>query len=309
MIARIKDKMRALVEADIYWSTLTPTQAALMLYGIPPPTPNETIKLIEEVFVKKEKLLEKEYVTILQEIRDYYKGLEHGTIKEITGKEIDDLIRKSDKYLKRIRRLFTQIEKMKEEEAMLHVYDTVVTIIRDVLMLEGIERVKDIEVIKMFETELIHAGKMPEKYLRMLNNIVKAKKDYDARKLTKTDIAKVKKESRDLVKFLVEYMQRKRGRELERAKIRVKHGDKYGEVLLLEDTAFIIHDLDQEDKEITKAKILKDGSLGQITQSNLEELEKHLAKYEIPPKVFIKEAIFSQLKDIYGRDVEVLVNY
>ena len=55
MTARVKAKFKQMVEQDIYWSTLTPTQAALMLYGIPPPTPNETIKLVEEVFVKKEK--------------------------------------------------------------------------------------------------------------------------------------------------------------------------------------------------------------------------------------------------------------
>ena len=309
MVARVKGKIKQVVETEIYWSTLTPTQAALMLYGIPPPTPNETIDLVDQVFVKKEKLLEDKYIDTLKEIRKYYKGIEHGDIKEISGKEVDDLLDRADKYLKRLKRLFTQIEKMKEEESMLHVYDTVVTIIRDVLMLEGVERVKDIEVIKHFETELVHRGKIPEKYLRMLNHVVKAKKDYDEKSLTKADIENVRKESRELVKFLVEYMQRKRGRELERARIRVKHGDRYGEVLMLEDTAFIIHDVDQEDKEITKAEILENGSLRKITKSNLEELEQHLAKFNIPPKVFIKEPIFEKLKDIFGRDVEVLVNY
>ncbi|NQU78596.1 nucleotidyltransferase domain-containing protein [Candidatus Woesearchaeota archaeon] len=309
MVSRVKTRLKQIVETEMYWSTLTPTQAALMLYGIPPPTPNETIDLVEEVFVKKEKLLEAKFIDTLKEIRQYYKGIEHGEIKEISGKEVDALLEKADKYLKRLKRLFTQIEKMKEEESMLQIYDTVVTIIRDVLMLEGIERVKDIDVIKYFEIELVHRGRVPEKYLRMLNHIIKAKKDYDTKKLTKADISNVKKESREMVKFLVEYMQRKRGKELERARIRVKHGNRYGEVLLLEDTAFIIHDIDQEEKEITKAPINKDGSLGKITSSSLEELEQHLAKFSIPPKVFIKEPIFENLKDVFGRDVEVMINY
>jgi len=38
-------------------------------------------------------------------------------------------------------------------------------------------------------------------------------------------------------------------------------------------------------------------------------MEKVLAKVEIPPKVFIKEKIFEDLKNIFGKDVEVLVNY
>ena len=120
---------------------------------------------------------------------------------------------------------------------------------------------------------------------------------------------KVKKDSNELIKFLVEYLQRKRGREIERTKIRVKHGDRYGEVILLGDTAFIIHDIDHEEKEISKAKIKEDGSLGTVEKSSLEELEKVLTKVEIPPKVFIKEQIFEDLKNIFGKDVEILVNY
>ena len=107
----------------------------------------------------------------------------------------------------------------------------------------------------------------------------------------------------------MEYLQRKRGREIEKAKIRVKHGNRFGEVILLGEEAFIIHDIDNEEKDISKAKIKENGSLGTTQKSSLEELEKALAKVEIPPKVFIKEPIFEDLKNIFGKDVEILVNY
>ncbi|MBI4739803.1 nucleotidyltransferase domain-containing protein [Candidatus Woesearchaeota archaeon] len=309
MIQRVRAKIKGLIEADIYWSTLTPTQAALMLYGIPPPTPKETINLMEEIFVKKEGLLEQKYIDILREIRRYYKEIEHNTLKDVSGKEVDDLLDKADQYLKRVKRLFAQIEKMKEEEGILHVYDTMVTIIRDVLVLEGVERVSDSEISKRFEADLVHSGKVPEKFLRAVNMIAQAKEDYYAKKLSKPDIEKVKKESRELTKFLVEYMQRKRGKELERCRIRVKHGNQYGEVLLLDETAFVIHDIDSEEKEIHKAPIKENGGLGQQVNSTLEELEEHLVKMQIPAKVFIKEPIFEDLKRIFGKDVEVLLNY
>ena len=309
MVSRVKAKIKGLIEADIYWATLTPTQAALMLYGIPPPTPNETINLLEDIFCKKEKLLEKEYVDIMKEIRKYYKELEHNSKMEISGKEVDDLLAKSEKYLKRIKKLFEEIEVMKEKEEMVNTYESVVPIIRDILRLEGIERVKNAEIIKLFETEMIHLGKMPEKYIRILNHIVKAKKDYDTGKLNKAEINKVRTESRGFIKFMVEYMQRKRGKELERTKIRVKHGDKYGEVILLDKVAFIVHDLDAEERNVTKADIKADGSLGPTNDSSLEELEQHLAKIELPPKVFIKEPIFENLKGVFGKDVEILMNY
>ena len=137
----------------------------------------------------------------------------------------------------------------------------------------------------------------------------KAKKDYEAKKLTKIEVERVKKDSNELIKFLVEYLQRKRGREIERAKIRVKHGSKYGEVILLGEVAFIIQDIDQQEKDISRARIKEDGSLGPAEKSYLEELEKELAKVEIPPRVFIKEPIFENLKGIFGKDVEILVNY
>ena len=309
MIRRAEGTIKAIGMEDTYYAILTPSQAALMMFGVPPPAPKETAELMREIFVKKEGLLEEKYVEILERNIEVRKELEHGTRKELLGKDLDKLVEDAKKYLKRIKRLFTQIEKIKEEQDMVHIYESIVTIIRDVLKMEGIERVSDIEIVKIFEDKLISEGKIPAKFLRVLNEIIKAKRDYDEKKLTKTEVEKVKKSSNELIKFLVEYMQRKRGRELERAKIRVKHGNRYGEVILLGDEAYIIHDIDHEEKELSKAKIRPDGGLTDIEKSSLEDLEKALAKAEIPPKVFIKEPIFEDLKRIFGKDVEVLVNY
>jgi len=309
MIQRVKYKLKDIGMEDLFYATLTPSQAALMLFGIPPTTPKETPDVLMDVFVKKEKLLEKEYVEILKDIIKMRKDLEHGTKKDVSGAEIDKLLKDSEKYLNRLNKLFKQIEKVKEEEIVVHNYESVVTVIRDILRLEGVDRVKDLEIIEIFESEVIHKGLIPEKYLRVLKQIVKAKKDYDEKKLLKHDVAKLNKDSRDLLRFLVEYIQRKRGRELEKTKIRVKHGKKFGEVILIGKEAFIIHDIDNEDKDITKATITETGALKDMKESSLEELEKALTAIEIPAKVFIKEPIFEDLKSIFGKDVEVLINY
>jgi len=264
---------------------------------------------MREIFVKKLNILEEEYVKILETNIQIRKDLEHGTKKELTGKEADKLLSDAEKFLKRVNRLFTQLEKMKSEESVVTIYESVVSIIRDVLRLENVQKVKDTEIVKYFEEEVVHRGIIPQKYLRILKEIEKAKKDYDAKKLTKNEVEDVRKNSTELIKFLVEHIQRKRGRELERVKIRVKHGNRYGEVVLLEDIAFIIHDIDHEEKEISKAKIKENGSLDTPQRTTLEEFEKHLVKIEIPGKVFIKEPIFEDLKNIFGKDVEILVNY
>jgi uncharacterized protein (UPF0332 family)/predicted nucleotidyltransferase len=309
MLERVKFKLKDIGMEDIYYAILTPSQAALMLFGVPPPAPKETGQLMRDIFVKKEKLLEEKYIDILEKNVRVRKEIEHGTRKDLTGKEVDELLDDADDYLKRIKKLFVEIDARKEKEDIVQSYETVVTIIRDTLKLEGIEKAKDSDIVKVFEEELVHQGKVPEKYLRILNQLVKARKDYDADKLTKTEVEKVKKSYREFIKFLIEYMQRKRGREIERTKIRVKHGDKFGEVILLDKEAFIVYDINMEEKQITKATISDDGSLTDIRQSNFEELEKSISKVEIPSKVYIKQPIFHDLKKIFGKDVEVLINY
>jgi uncharacterized protein (UPF0332 family) len=309
MITRVRNKLRDIGMEDIYYAILTPSQAAIMLYGMPPPTPRETPMVLSDIFVKKEKILEKKFVDILQHTFDIRKEIEYGEKKEISGKELDELLNNAEKYLKRVRRLFTQIEKMKEEESMVHIYDSVITIIRDVLRFEGIERFSDENVVTMFKDALVDLGKVPDKFLRMLEDLVKAKKGYDAGKLTKHEVEKVRKESSQFVKFMIEYLQRKRGRELEKTRIRVKHGETIGEIIMLGKEAFIVHDIDAEEKTISKAPIKPDGSLGTPKAATLKEMEEALAKTDIPPRVFIKQPIFDDLKNIFGKDVEVLITY
>jgi len=309
MLRRVQLKLNEIGMEDVYYAILTPSQAALMLYGVAPPSPKETGALMREIFVQKEKLLESKFVDILERNVEIRKAIEHGEKKELTGKEIDVLLSDGDKYLKRIKRLFTQIEKIREEHEMLDIYDTMVTVIRDALKLEGVEKVKDNEVLHLVEDKLVSEGKLPSKFLRTLQEIMKAKKDYDDKKLSKVEIEKLHRESAPLLRFLVEYMQRKRGRDLERMKIRVRHGSKIGEVILLGNEAYIIYDIDNEEKELSKAKIKEDGSLSPAEKSSLEELEKAIAKIEVPPKAAIKEPIFEDLKKIFGKDVEILMGY
>ncbi len=306
VIYRVKERLKDLVGSDIYYATLNPSQAALMLYGVPPPTPKETVAIMEEIFVKKEKMLEKRYVDILEKIRKYFKDIEHGKIKEISGKEIDELLKDTDDYLKRIQKLFGQIEAKKQKQNIVDMHEGIVTVVRDVLMTEDVKDVSEENLYDTFKSKLVNTGKVPQRFARKLKELLEVKRNLA--KLSKTDVETVGKEGRDFVKIMIEYIQRRRGQELERAKIRVKYGDKFGEVLLLDEWAFITYDLDAKEKEVEKASINKDGSLGTLKESTAEELEQHIAKAKIPKKAFIKEAIFDNLKEIFGSDVEVLVN-
>ncbi len=310
LIQRTKGKMIGIIGEDLYYAVLDPAQAALMLYGIAPPTPKETITLMDEVFVKKEKLLEKKYVEILEKIRKYYKDIEHGNIKEVKGRDIDELLTNAEDYIKRIKKLFDQIQLRRDKESIGEMYENCLSVVEDALKANNIEVEKRGSIPLLFKKHLVNEKKLfLDRHSQILKLVVDTKNSSKTKKLSSAELEKIRKEARGLIKTVLEYVQRKRGYELERAKIRFKYGDKYGEVILLDKFAYIISDIDAKEKEIQKSEINSDGSIGKITKSNLEEIEKEITNVKIPPKIFIKEKIFESLRKLFGSDIEILVNY
>lgn len=309
MLDRTRFKLQEIGMEDTFWSILYPSQAALMLYGLAPPTPKETPELLRKVFVKKEKILEEKYVKILENNIQLRKELEHGTKKKVTGAEIDKCITDAHDFLTRVKKLFEDIQDKQMQQGIVHLYDHVMTLARDVLKLEGVQTVADKELVGLFTTLVVEKGHAPQKLVRMIEAVIKAKADHDKGTLHKAEIEKIRLQSQELIRSLIEYVQRKRGIDLERMKIKVKYGNKFGEVIMLDKKAYVVHDIDAEQKQYSKAMINTNGGLTQLTTSNAEELEKDLVKVTIPQRAFIKDQIFVDLKKIFGNDVEVLVNY
>ncbi len=306
MLDRVKMKLKEIGTEDFFWSIFTPSQAALMLYGVPPPAPKELPELLREIFVKKEKMLSEDDVAIIEKVLGYRKGVEHGTIKEISGKELDEMLELSQKYMKRLKHLFSQIERKKEKELVIDIYEHLLTAVRDVLSQEGIDKIPEGKIVDIFDKELVETGKVPAKFLRLFKDIVKSKIAFDKKELSKIDVQKIKKDANDLLKFLIEFMQRKRAKELERTKLRVKYGEKLAEVTLLGNKAFVIMDMKVEDKVMKMADIKQDGSLHNLRKAKEEEFEKALAKIAIPVKVELSDALFKSLEGIFGT-YEVLI--
>ena len=306
LIQRAKQKLLSILGEDLYYAVLNPAQAALMLYGLPPATPKETIQLLDDIFVKKEKMLEKKYVDILEKIRKAYKEVEHGKVTSITGKEIDDLLNSADEYLKRVKELFKQIEEKAEKEGILDVYDSCMAITRDLLAEKGIMSFEEKELYNLFKAKLIKEEGLPEKFLRILKDIEKAKEEFIAGKLSKQEVQKVKKDARLFIKTLVEHMQRKNAIGLEKAKVRFKYGDKIGELLILDEIAFITKDVEKRD-DVFSAAINKQGGLENAKKCPPEELEKHIKKLISPMRMSIKERLFEDLRTLVGTDIEILL--
>ncbi|PIO04633.1 hypothetical protein COT47_08165, partial [Candidatus Woesearchaeota archaeon CG08_land_8_20_14_0_20_43_7] len=119
-LKRIRYKLRDIGQEEIYYALLTPSQAALMLYGIPPPAPKETPHLLREIFVKKENCIEEKYIKILDDVIKLRTDLMNGKKKDFTGTEADKLVEDAKTYMKEIGKLFKKLEMTKEKENILN---------------------------------------------------------------------------------------------------------------------------------------------------------------------------------------------
>jgi predicted nucleotidyltransferase/uncharacterized protein (UPF0332 family) len=202
---------------DIYWGVLTPSQGLLMLYGLAPPTPKETVKLIKEVLHEKEKLLEKKYVDIFENILNFYKGYEHGKNKKISGAELDKMAKDAYDYMARLKELREQIEKRVQEKSIEDVY-------KDVFGMLGalLKKKTESAIIKEFDEKLVKEGKFPNRFVEALKFVAKIKKDVakeekkdpKAKKKDETsgkimqNVDKARKMAAEIVNALIEYTQR-----------------------------------------------------------------------------------------------------
>ncbi len=302
IISKIKRKIKEIGMEDTFWAILTPSQAALMLYGVPPPTPRETPEIMRELFVEKEKILEEKYVKILEANIQLRKDIEHGKKKDVTGAEIDKFVKDADDYLKRIRKLFDVIRAKKQIETMNKNYDEVCSAVRDVLKMEGISKVKDNELSKMFKEKLVDSGNIESKYLRKLNDVLTLVKKS---RHTVADYEKIKKSAYSLLKRLREYQQMKAARSLEKSRIKVKYRDNYGEVIILEKNAFIIKEK-ADKKEVLKAKF-KNNRLTDAKESSFEEMDRKITEQKPGHNIRITKEFMNDLEKIFSKDVEIIL--
>ena len=202
-VKRVKNALLDVVVNEIFWGVTTPSQALLMLYGLPPPTPKHVASEMKKIFVDKEKMLEKKYITILEKVIEIYKDYEHEKIKEISGEQVDKLVKDTEDYLKRLKELREQIEKRSQEKTIEQIYKDVFTLLKAMLGNKSQEA-----IIEEFENQLVKKAKFSPQHLRILKDIVHSRAEF---KKGKSDIHKVdeaRKNASILINDIIEYNQR-----------------------------------------------------------------------------------------------------
>ena len=260
----VKRRLLDIVMGDIYWGISMPTQGLLMLYGLPPTNTYETVKEFRRIFVDKEKLVEKKYADILEEIMiKYYKGYEHEKVKEVSGKEIDKLLKDSGDYLKKLKELRTEIEKRMTRKNFDEIYSNVFKIMKSLFGNKA-----ESGLINDYEKEIVNKGKGNPKFIHTLHELVDIKKKYAKKKAPGIlEFESLRKDSVYLIESLIEYAQRKELGLLEKTKVIITFKGKHAE-LYLTNPAFLVRE--------NKVQKITD----KIEDSDINELNSALANYK-----------------------------
>jgi predicted nucleotidyltransferase len=260
----VKRRLLDIVIGDLYWGVITPSQAILMLYGVPPTTVKETVHEVRRIFVEKEKLLEKKYADILEEIAiKYYKGYEHQKITEVSGKDVDRLLKNTEDYLKRLKELREDLEKEMQKKTFKEIYENTFKIMKSLF---GDKPEQDL--IKDYEKEIVNKGKTNPKFIHTLNELLTIKKEYGSKKApSKYLFESLRKDSVYLIESLIEYGQRKELGLLEKTKVILTFKGKHAE-LFLTNPAFLIFE--------NKVKKITD----KVEDSDMNEFNKAMSEYK-----------------------------
>ena len=281
---------------DLFWGISTPTQGLLMLYGQAPGNVYDTVKAFKKTFVDKEKLVEKKYADILENIAiKHFKAMEHGKLKpgDIDGKKLDKLSKDALDYIKRLKELREQIEKRIQEKSIEQIYNDVFGMLGSLL-----KKKSEVEILKEFNEKLIKEGRFPPRFLDNLKLISKTKRDIAKIKHSKKkdnltlrqsqNVDNARKLATEITTALIEYTQRCELAELKKSRFLIKTKETSAEVFFLTNT-FII-----QDSKIQKI------SGERLTKSNPKELQAQLEKQK-NKRTKIDFKSLKTLKKIFGK--------
>jgi predicted nucleotidyltransferase/uncharacterized protein (UPF0332 family) len=288
-----KSSLLDIVIRDIYWGVTTPSQALLMLYGLPPPSPKQIVSDMKRIFVDKEKMLEKKYITILERVVGIYKDYEHEKIKEIKGAEIDKLVKDTEDYLKRLKELREQIEKRAQEKTIEQIYKDVFELLKIMIGKKSQDK-----VILDFEKDFVKTGKFTPQHLRILRDVVNARKEFKKGKSNSHKVDIARKNAGILISDLVEYSQRKDLIALEKEKMKLRYNESGKESV-----AELLHC--DEKSFLFKGQIIKKLA-DKIEDSNVEEVSEAVEKQKVKKIVKINPKVFELLKKELG-DYEIVL--
>ncbi len=278
---------RRLLDAmvDIFWGIVTPTQALMMLAGQAPPEPKAIVQEVKKTLIDKEGLMTVRELKFLEKIVKLYKDYEHVKLNEISGKEIDELKKESDSYVKKMKSLRAKIEDRMQEHEIERINSEFFDLMKNIFGSKGQEA-----LISDLDSQLVRKGKISKRMLGIARDIAHLKKRTKSKKLSQAEMQKVSAEASELMNSLMEYSQRKDLVSVEKSVLQISYGkDKKAEIVLTDSGVFVVSD-----------GVIKKISAGKIVDSDRNEFEKALASTKDKLKLNFSNEVFDALKKEFG---------
>jgi predicted nucleotidyltransferase len=278
---------RRLLDAmvDIYWGIVTPTQALMMLAGEAPPVPKVMAEEVRNILVEREKVMSATDLKILDKAITLYKDYEHGKLKEIPGKDIDQLLADSRAYNVSLKEMQKKLEKRLQEKTAEDIYGNVFTMLKTLL-----GNMSQEELVKSFESQLIKKGKVQPRFANVLKALVSVKGKIKSGKLDQKEVEKTKADAIELMNSLVEYGQRADLVKAEKSAIQIEYGNsRKAELVLLGNSAFVI-----------EGKTIKQLIPAGLVDTTQQVFEKELAEHKGALHTQLTSELFLALQKALG---------
>lgn len=280
---------RRLMDAmiDLYWSVVTPTQALMMLAGHAPPVPKTIVADVKKEFVEKERLMSTKDIKTLERAVKLYKDYEHGVLKEISGSEIDSLLKEANAYDKSMRAMRTKLERRIVQKDADALYVEVVTLLENALGKHAKE-----ELVRQFDKQFVKSGKLAPRLLPTLRRVFELKQKAKNPKFSQHELDDVRRDAEELITKLSEYLQRRDLIKAERSVVKLKVGNRLAEVILTDKQVFAVdagkvlklHNgsfVPSDASELDAALKTSKDAAPSISESTLHALKKQFGAFEI----------------------------
>ncbi|MFH1474078.1 MAG: nucleotidyltransferase domain-containing protein [Candidatus Aenigmatarchaeota archaeon] len=181
-ITRVKSVKLYMIAEDMYYALLDAAQAVLMYVGVGPPAPKTAAQEVRKHLVDAG-LLEEEYAQLLQDICDFRKKVENKEIKDISGKEVDEWIKKTEKYVERFEKLLKDLEFNRKAYDIKRSYEVMVK--ASVAALKSLKKLpKEPEKLPVaFKKYLVDAGLVNPTYSDVFDKVIQMRKLLDEKKI------------------------------------------------------------------------------------------------------------------------------
>ncbi len=278
---------RRLLDAmvDIYWGIVTPTQAMMMLAGEAPSVPKTIVADIRRLFIEKEKIISEKDIKTLEKAVNLYKQYEYGKLKEIPGKEIDNLMKEAKDYNKMLKNLRKKIEKKMQEKTAEEIYSEVFNLLKNFFGDKSHSN-----LIKDFEAKMIKKGKLQPRFSSVLKSLTEVKKKVKSGKMNPKEVDSIKKDAIELISALVEYGQRADLISAKKGNLSITYQNRRAELFLFGKDNFLI-----------EGKSVKKISGSKIISSTTEEFEKALIENKGRMNTSVSAEIFALLEKELGK--------